>query len=85
MDLLDLSGKVVIVSGSSSGIGEATARLLHAAGALPVLAARRAERLSALSAELGGALAVPTDVTDPEQQRRWCRRRWIATAASTDW
>src|SRR5919206_120271 len=69
MSLLDLTGKVVIVTGSSSGIGEATARLLHAAGALPVLAARRAERLNALSAELAGALAVPTDVTDPGQQR----------------
>jgi NADP-dependent 3-hydroxy acid dehydrogenase YdfG len=65
---LDLTGKVVIVTGSSSGIGEATVRLLHAAGALPVLAARRAERLTALSAELGGALAVPTDVTDPSAQ-----------------
>jgi NAD(P)-dependent dehydrogenase (short-subunit alcohol dehydrogenase family) len=68
-ELLDLTGKVVIVTGSSSGIGEATARLLHAAGALPVLAARRAERLTALSGDLGGALAVPTDVTDPKQQR----------------
>ncbi|MBO0869318.1 MAG: SDR family oxidoreductase [Micromonosporaceae bacterium] len=67
--LLDLAGKVVIVTGSSSGIGEATARLLHAAGALPVLGARRTERLTTLSAELGGALAVPTDVTDPQQQR----------------
>jgi NADP-dependent 3-hydroxy acid dehydrogenase YdfG len=64
----DLTGRVVIVSGSSSGIGEATARLLHQAGALPVLAARRADRLTALSEELGGALAVPTDVTDPAQQ-----------------
>jgi NADP-dependent 3-hydroxy acid dehydrogenase YdfG len=68
MKTLDLTGKVVIVTGSSSGIGEATARLLHDAGALPVLAARRAERLTALSAELGGALAVPTDVTDPSSQ-----------------
>jgi len=43
MNLLDLTGKVVIVTGSSSGIGEATARLLHAAGALPVLAAQPAD------------------------------------------
>ncbi|WP_067499409.1 SDR family oxidoreductase [Actinoplanes sp. TFC3] len=64
-----LTGRVVIVTGSSSGIGEATARLLHQAGAHPVLAARRADRLAALSQELGGALAVPTDVTDPDQQR----------------
>jgi len=73
MNLLDLTGKVVIVTGSSSGIGEATARLLHAAGALPVLAARRADRLTALSAELGGALAVPTDVTDQDQQKALVR------------
>ncbi len=62
-----LADQVVIVTGASSGIGEATARLLHAAGAHPVLAARRADRLEALSKELDGALAVPTDVTDPEQ------------------
>jgi NADP-dependent 3-hydroxy acid dehydrogenase YdfG len=66
-DLLDLTGKVVIVTGASSGIGAATARLLHAAGARPVLAARRADRLADLSTELGGALALPTDVTDSEQ------------------
>src|SRR4051794_27271151 len=62
-----LAGKVVIVTGASSGIGAATARLLHAGGAHPVLAARRTDRLNALSEELGGALAVPTDVTDPVQ------------------
>jgi NADP-dependent 3-hydroxy acid dehydrogenase YdfG len=69
-DLTDLAGKSVIVTGASSGIGESTARLLHAAGAYPVLAARRADRLAALSGELDGALAVPTDVTDPAQVRR---------------
>jgi NAD(P)-dependent dehydrogenase (short-subunit alcohol dehydrogenase family) len=68
-DLIDLAGKSVIVTGASSGIGASTARLLHAAGAYPVLAARRADRLAALSKELDGALAVPTDVTDPAQVR----------------
>src|ERR1700728_5088757 len=68
-DLIDLAAGVVIVTGASSGIGASTARLLHAAGAHPVLAARRADRLAALSEELDGALAVPTDVTDPAQVR----------------
>ena len=68
-DPIDLAGQTVIVTGASSGIGASTARLLHAAGAHPVLAARRADRLAALSQELGGALAVPADVTDPAQVR----------------
>jgi NADP-dependent 3-hydroxy acid dehydrogenase YdfG len=64
MDPSDLSGKVVIVTGASSGIGAATARLLHDSGASPVLAARRADRITELGQALGGALAVRTDVTD---------------------
>ena len=64
-----LNGKVVIVTGASSGIGAATVRLLHQAGAHPVLAARRASQHESLNKELDGALAVPTDVTVPEQVR----------------
>lgn len=64
MEQWDPAGKTVIVTGASSGIGAATARLLHQVGGYPVLAARRGDRLEALSSELTGALAVPTDVTD---------------------
>jgi NADP-dependent 3-hydroxy acid dehydrogenase YdfG len=45
MDVLPLTRTAVIVTGASSGIGAATARLLHGAGAPPVLAARRADRI----------------------------------------
>jgi NADP-dependent 3-hydroxy acid dehydrogenase YdfG len=59
--------KVAIVTGASSGIGEATARLFAKEGYRVVLAARRLERLQALQAEIeaggGTALAVQTDIT----------------------
>jgi NADP-dependent 3-hydroxy acid dehydrogenase YdfG len=59
-----LTGKVVILTGASSGIGAATARAFAREGARVVLAARRAERLFALAAELGEhALPIPTDVS----------------------
>jgi NADP-dependent 3-hydroxy acid dehydrogenase YdfG len=66
-----IDGKVVIVTGASSGIGESTAREFAQAGAITVLAARRAERLKKLEQEIrqmgGDALAVPTDLTDLDQ------------------
>jgi NADP-dependent 3-hydroxy acid dehydrogenase YdfG len=67
----ELQGTVALVTGASSGIGEATARQLAAQGASVVVAARRKERLDELVREIedggGSALAVPTDVTDQEQ------------------
>ena len=59
-----LADKVVIITGASSGIGAATARALTQAGCRVALAARSADRLHALAAELGTeALALPTDIT----------------------
>jgi NAD(P)-dependent dehydrogenase (short-subunit alcohol dehydrogenase family) len=64
---MPVAGKVVIVTGASSGIGAATAQLLASKGAFIVLAARRADMLADVEREItsrgGKAFAVPTDVT----------------------
>ncbi len=61
-----ISGKVVVITGASSGLGEATARRLSAEGAKLVLGARRADRISALASQLtqagGEAVSLATDV-----------------------
>jgi NADP-dependent 3-hydroxy acid dehydrogenase YdfG len=70
-----IEGKVIVITGASSGLGEAAARLLSAQGARVVLGARRIDRLQELVDTLNGpkgadqtrALAVATDVTVPEQ------------------
>jgi len=67
----DFSGRVVIVTGASKGIGAATARAFHRAGAMVALAARSADRLAEIVRELGDrAIAVPTDVTDADAIER---------------
>jgi hypothetical protein len=66
-----IKNKIVVVTGASSGLGEATARLLSAEGATVVLGARRADRLWTLAKELetrgGNGLAVTTDVSQRDQ------------------
>ena len=70
----NIKGKIVVITGASSGLGEATARLLSGQGALVVLGARRVDRLQALVDNIarqgGEALAVATDVTDRTQVQR---------------
>ena len=69
-----INGKVVAITGASSGIGEATARLLGAGGAAVVLGARRTERLDEIARDVrecgGRALTCATDVTRREDLDR---------------
>lgn len=73
--MIDLTGKVAIVTGGNGGIGLGMGRGLAAAGAKVVVAARNADKSRAAVAELercgrGGALAIETDVTQPAAVRR---------------
>jgi NADP-dependent 3-hydroxy acid dehydrogenase YdfG len=73
-----LDGKVAVITGASSGIGEATAEAMAEEGAAVVIAARREERLEDLvkriNGEGGRALAVAADVTDEQQAHDLIRR-----------
>src|SRR5262245_33498740 len=60
-----LDGKVAIVTGASAGLGARFARVLDAVGARVVLAARRADRIDTLAAELQDAIALPCDLGEP--------------------
>src|SRR5262245_21509820 len=64
---VNIEGKIVVITGASSGLGESTARFLAASGAKVVLGARRKDRIDALvkdiTAKGGSALGFKTDVT----------------------
>ena len=67
--MTNLSGKVALITGASSGIGAATALKLAGAGVKVGIAARRTDRLEALKADIakegGEALVIPMDVVNP--------------------
>ena len=65
-----LDGRVVIITGASSGLGAQLARAVGEAGGVPVLAARRADRLAALTEEIPSADPVSCDVTDETDRAR---------------
>jgi NADP-dependent 3-hydroxy acid dehydrogenase YdfG len=65
----DVQNKAALVTGASSGIGEATVRALRAAGWTVFAVARRAERLAALAAETG-AVAIPADISEDDDVSR---------------
>jgi NADP-dependent 3-hydroxy acid dehydrogenase YdfG len=77
---IDLSGRVVAITGASSGIGEATALACVEAGAAVALAARRADRIEALATRIndegGSAVAVTTDVGDERQARAFVEQAY---------
>jgi NADP-dependent 3-hydroxy acid dehydrogenase YdfG len=74
----NIAEKVIVITGASSGLGEASARLLASEGAKVVLGARRRDRIQALAAELtnggGKVIAVATDVSDRAQVKQLVER-----------
>lgn len=75
---MQLKGRVAIITGASSGVGYATARLFAREGATVIAAARRQDRLEHLVAEIAAegrqGFSVPTDVTDSTQVQRLADR-----------
>lgn len=71
---MDIKNKIVIITGASSGIGLATAKLLSRRGAKLALASRSKDKLEKLSRELPDSLAVPTDMTKISEIKRMVDR-----------
>ncbi len=67
---MDFKNKVVIVTGASSGIGLAIARLFSIRGARIVLAARSEDKLKSISKELPNSLSIPTDITKIDEVKK---------------
>jgi NADP-dependent 3-hydroxy acid dehydrogenase YdfG len=71
--LAEQGKKIAVVTGASSGIGAATAKMLHEAGFGLVLGARRLEKVKEVGESLG-AVCLPLDVTDADSVKRFCEQ-----------
>ncbi len=87
MSTTQQSGRIAVITGASSGIGEATARALAHDGHRLALLARRSDRIEALAAELGnGSIAIEADVTDRDTIAAAARAgTGSSSAALTSW
>ena len=86
MTIENTTGRVAVITGASSGIGEATARALAADGYRVALLARRVDRIRALADELSeGAVAIEADVIDRDSLMAAAQRVQRSSAALTSW
>ena len=67
---MEIKNKIIIITGTSEGIGLATARYLSGQGATVILAARSADKLKEIEKELPNSFAIPTDMRKPEDITR---------------
>jgi short-subunit dehydrogenase len=67
---MDVKGKVVLITGASAGIGKAAVELFARKGARIALSARSADKLNSMAKGLEGSLAVPADMSKPDDARR---------------
>ena len=80
---MDIAGKVFIVTGGASGLGEGTARMLVANGATVVIADLQVDKGEALAKELGHAAFVNCDVSQEADGRAAVAKAWDKAAANT--
>ncbi len=73
---MNINGKYVLITGASSGIGLATAKLLTAKGAKVALAARSKDKLEDISKSLPGSIAISADLSDENQVKKMIQKTY---------